>query len=314
MEFFSISDSANFSRHPKEIKLYTDDKADAFNGDRVVSIGLLSKTYGLNQLFPFYFTLFARNPIKEKDGGLRKQIFNSCRITPVVEVKDGERNGYIEFALFEGDKVCKRHIINEIRVHFKDKSLLLANLEGDKSGVSRWYINNPELTRLIETPIDYLMMGVGDDSVALYKMETGVDIYKYLPKDVDMVFRNFLALAFEKLESETGWTPKSPSISGYNVIESDYAATTDYCYVYMMLDSSNGFYKIGMSNNPEYRESTLQGEKPTIEKVCERKYPSRRIAAAIESSLHKVFDAKRIRGEWFRLEPFDVWQIKETLK
>jgi hypothetical protein len=85
------------------------------------------------------------------------------------------------------------------------------------------------------------------------------------------------------------------------------------CYVYLMIDTTNGFHKIGISNNPEYRERTLQSEKPTIEKVCARQYPSRIIAEAIEAALHKAFDAKRIRGEWFDLSEQEVADIKMTL-
>ena len=80
-----------------------------------------------------------------------------------------------------------------------------------------------------------------------------------------------------------------------------------------MNDTSNGYYKIGMSNNPEFRESTLQSEKPTIVKVCHKKYPSRKIAHAFESALHHVYESKRIRGEWFRLNEKDIWEIKQTL-
>jgi hypothetical protein len=89
--------------------------------------------------------------------------------------------------------------------------------------------------------------------------------------------------------------------------------STDPCYVYLMVDTANGYHKIGISNKPEYRERTLQSEKPTIEKVCAKKYPSRVIAEAIESALHKAFDAKRIRGEWFNLSDQEVADIKATL-
>ena len=90
-------------------------------------------------------------------------------------------------------------------------------------------------------------------------------------------------------------------------------ATNQPCYVYLMMDTSNGFYKIGMSNNPEYRERTLQSEKPTIEKVCAKEFPNRAIASAIESALHKTYESKRIRGEWFALDADDVSAISRTL-
>lgn len=86
------------------------------------------------------------------------------------------------------------------------------------------------------------------------------------------------------------------------------------CYVYLMNDTTNNFYKIGISNKPKYREHTLQSDKPTIELICAKEYPTRAIAEAIESALHRVYGNKRIRGEWFNLDTSDVEDIKNTLK
>lgn len=90
-------------------------------------------------------------------------------------------------------------------------------------------------------------------------------------------------------------------------------AENESCYVYLMLDVSNGYYKIGISNRPEYREKTLQSEKPTIEMICAKKYPNRSVASAIESALHKAYESKRLRGEWFTLDANDVNAIISTL-
>lgn len=89
---------------------------------------------------------------------------------------------------------------------------------------------------------------------------------------------------------------------------------SNICHVYLMYDSSNNYYKIGISNKPEYRERTLQGEKPTIELICSKDFPNRGIAASIENALHTNFSSKRIRGEWFELEQSDVVDIISTLK
>lgn len=85
------------------------------------------------------------------------------------------------------------------------------------------------------------------------------------------------------------------------------------CFVYLMYNTTNDFYKIGISNNPSYRERTLQSEKPTIELIIAKEYPIRKIAESIEQSLHKVYDNKRLRGEWFELEEEDVNNIIKTL-
>lgn len=86
------------------------------------------------------------------------------------------------------------------------------------------------------------------------------------------------------------------------------------CSVYLMYDCNTHFYKIGISKSPNYREKTLQSERPVIELLSSKEYPSRRIAEAIESALHKVFAEKRVRGEWFELNSADVLVLKETLK
>jgi hypothetical protein len=85
------------------------------------------------------------------------------------------------------------------------------------------------------------------------------------------------------------------------------------CFVYLMKDESNGFYKIGISNKPEYRERTLQSEKPTIVLLKSKEFPTRTIAEAIESALHKAYGEKRLRGEWFELDGKDVENIVVTL-
>lgn len=102
--------------------------------------------------------------------------------------------------------------------------------------------------------------------------------------------------------------PKRPVLETGGIAQTD-----DACYVYLMIDTSNGYHKIGISNHPNYREKTLQSEKPTIEKICAKQFPSRIIAQSIESALHTAFASKRIRGEWFNLSEQDVKQIIETL-
>ncbi|MDZ7720133.1 MAG: GIY-YIG nuclease family protein [Balneolaceae bacterium] len=86
------------------------------------------------------------------------------------------------------------------------------------------------------------------------------------------------------------------------------------CHVYLMKDTANDFFKIGISNQPEYREKTLQSEKPTIELLSSKEYPSRTIAESIETALHNTFSTKRLRGEWFELDAKDIEEIKKTLK
>jgi hypothetical protein len=81
-----------------------------------------------------------------------------------------------------------------------------------------------------------------------------------------------------------------------------------------MIDHVNKYHKIGISNKPEYREKTFQSEKPTIELICNKRFPNRKIANSFEQALHQAYSDKRIRGEWFSLDFNDVEDIKESLK
>ncbi len=87
----------------------------------------------------------------------------------------------------------------------------------------------------------------------------------------------------------------------------------DKCFVYLMIDTTNNYHKIGISNKPKYREKTLQSEKPTIEMLAFKEFPSRVIAKSIEKALHETFRHKNIRGEWFDLDESDINEITETL-
>ena len=124
-------------------------------------------------------------------------------------------------------------------------------------------------------------------------------------------FKCYVSCYCHILSSNNIVTPKlQTTMTHYDTIESQ----DNVCYVYLMIDTTNGFHKIGISNKPKYRERTLQSEKPTIEMVCAKQYPSRIIAEAIEAALHKAFEEKRIRGEWFDLSKQEVKMIEDTLK
>ena len=88
---------------------------------------------------------------------------------------------------------------------------------------------------------------------------------------------------------------------------------SEECYVYLMIDTTNNHHKIGISNKPEWREKTLQSEKPTIELIASKKFIRRKIASSFEKALHETYSSKRIRGEWFQLDANEVNDIKLTL-
>lgn len=72
-------------------------------------------------------------------------------------------------------------------------------------------------------------------------------------------------------------------------------------YIYLMINRRNNLYKIGRSDNPKIREKTLQSEEPEIEML--HFFPGSSIK---EASLHSRYADKRVRGEWFQLEPHEV--------
>lgn len=80
-------------------------------------------------------------------------------------------------------------------------------------------------------------------------------------------------------------------------------------FIYTMINERNGFIKIGRSDNPKFREKTLQSEEPEV-----------RILFAyfaepyLEGVFHEAFAGKRIRGEWFRLDDHDLLVIREHLE
>lgn len=103
----------------------------------------------------------------------------------------------------------------------------------------------------------------------------------------------------EKLEDHYGRVkPKSKKI--------DKMISLKQSYIYLMKNYRNGYYKIGRSLNPEYRERTLQAEAPEIG----LEFVSPLTPSILEGKLHNFFKEKRIRGEWFSLSEKDVEYIK----
>jgi hypothetical protein len=78
--------------------------------------------------------------------------------------------------------------------------------------------------------------------------------------------------------------------------------------IYLLLDSKNNLIKIGQSYTPDLREKTLQGVAPNWDLITTW------IAPIIEEKkLHKMFEDKRSRGEWFDLDFTDLKKIKKYM-
>jgi hypothetical protein len=71
---------------------------------------------------------------------------------------------------------------------------------------------------------------------------------------------------------------------------------------YLMIDERTGYVKIGKSHHPRYREATLQSENPSVllHSLCDYN---------VEVYLHRLYEEKRIRGEWFDLDIDDIKHI-----
>lgn len=80
-------------------------------------------------------------------------------------------------------------------------------------------------------------------------------------------------------------------------------------FVYIMHNRRNGYFKIGKSVDPEYREKTLQAEEPDI--ILIDKWEA---ASHIETTLHGKFRDKRKRGEWFALTDDDISTIRQFME
>lgn len=79
-------------------------------------------------------------------------------------------------------------------------------------------------------------------------------------------------------------------------------------YLYLMLNKDNGFFKIGRSKNPRYREGTLQSKEPSI--VLLKVWES---DLRLERLVQKRFIERKVRGEWFKLDYNDILEFESII-
>ncbi len=211
-----------------------------------------------------------------------------------------------------GKEYCKLRRKDSVHLLFDEKVVLSFTVQDLKTSSGGWVETTFKLSRddlaimqnkaLIKARVDS-PREIG--SVLFYNERNR------LPDKIAQELYKKYACEFEKALEAYGfsWPEKEENNKG-----NSFSDMEESCYVYLMKDVANGFYKIGISNNPEYREHTLQSEKPTIELLSARAFPSRVIASAIESALHTAFGEKRLRGEWFDLSENEVNDIIQTLK
>lgn len=202
-----------------------------------------------------------------------------------------ENGEQIQFELTE-NPVSSKNRLNEKILEYKG---LITKTELElfaNSNFKKWKIS------LVSDKREILGGEIGGDDFYPTKNNIQIAIKKFASEYIDLVQKTIPN--YEPIEIKQAEPTKE--------------TTTDFCFIYLMHDTSNGYYKIGISNSPEYRERTLQSEKPTIEMIASKKFPIRKIAKSIEKALHNTYSEKRLRGEWFELNYNDVEHIKETLK
>lgn len=119
------------------------------------------------------------------------------------------------------------------------------------------------------------------------------------------ILQKILTLGWYKDAIEKEEIEEALKLGHYLQSETDTPEEPKASYVYLMRDENTGYTKIGCSKEPDKREKTLQSEKPTITLLHAWKGTVKE-----EKELHSQFSSKRVRGEWFDLDEFEIWLIK----
>lgn len=206
--------------------------------------------------------------------------------------------------LKKGDKI-QFLLDNKDIVEFEIPDNIYNNLEydGDKVYASTVPITTNELELLANYNITNWKIQFIDGSDKIISKKDGY--LKSLQFSIRTFFNHYINTVKMEINSHI---PFSDSINSKSV-----GSENQRCYIYLMIDTSTDYHKIGISNKPDYREKTLQSEKPTIEMIASREYPNRKIAYSFEQALHSTYKDKRIRGEWFDLNQDDVNDIITSL-
>lgn len=269
---------------------------DPFTGELSLSMKIVScEAYSFAKVSQFCITTMI-------DSSVYVMGFNPCAYKNVF----GETDGCI-YVYTEDFDVDLRLLIK-----FDDDTILIKELTALSSNHFRLDLTESDCENFLSKRIT-IIRAEDENSMIDFPLIGDSIIYKGL----DEVFQILIERFLEAAAKDIGWFPSHDNNKLINTVadtkNENYEDDADYCCVYLMNDTANGYYKIGMSNNPEYRESTLQSEKPSIVKICHKQYPSRRMARSIEAALHRMYGSKRIRGEWFSLNEKDIWEIKQVL-
>lgn len=243
-------------------------------------------------------------------SGINHYSKSDLRLSFNIKGKDGSYSGYLTLY----SETYKLRIGDIVSFLFSDSTIVSLTINEEKNDAFVLDIDKSDFLafaekELVVTRLQYVKRNRVED----IRFEThilGERKFKG-PLLINEYTKIFLKISKE----EFGWEPVDRVfVDAFSSDSSLFAQTAQYCYVYLMIDKNTNLYKIGMANDPEHRERTLQSEKPTIEKIIEKKLPSRNYASSVEKMLHSLYAEKRVRGEWFELSALDRWQIMEFLK
>jgi len=211
--------------------------------------------------------------------------FNSKRINI-------NRNCSMIFLLDNGTVLTFPHFTNPIKYEGGDTNMSVTTILSDRdiedlsnNTLVKWQINNNENVILLEN---------------VYYSEYNERFNEYWRQQLRLFFEEYFSLLMEiKKEYGEEATIKTKDSSEY--------------YIYMEADTSNNSYKIAISKYNKTIDFLDKNNASTRVLLCCKKYPSQRIAEAIESALHNVFYSKHVRNKWYKLDDSDIEEIKELL-
>ncbi|MGL5720071.1 MAG: GIY-YIG nuclease family protein [Alphaproteobacteria bacterium] len=83
-------------------------------------------------------------------------------------------------------------------------------------------------------------------------------------------------------------------------------------FVYLLFNKSTSMHKIGVTKNVSTRVSSIEMQTGVDMVLVEKTLVDDMYFH--ESYLHKLFKEKRVKGEWFNLNDFDVEKIKNMMQ
>lgn len=85
--------------------------------------------------------------------------------------------------------------------------------------------------------------------------------------------------------------------------------TVNYSYLYAIADHTNQLIKLGYAQNPQQRCAQLQTGNPNVLSVIWSTAIDQSRARIVEQKIHREYNHKRVRGEWFRMSAAEAEQV-----